>query len=50
MPTEHLDSSKEMSKYDTLALWGHYIQTDYIIIVLFAHMSNLLLQYGLCMM
>ena len=40
MPTEHLDSSKEMSKYDPLALRRNYTTAW------FARMSNTLLQYG----
>ena len=38
--TEHLDSSKEMSKYDPLALRRNYTTAW------FARMSNMLLQYG----
>ena len=40
VPTEHLDSSKEMSKYDPLALRRSYT------IALFARTSNMLRLYG----
>ena len=39
VPTEHLDSSEEMSKYDPLALRRNYTTAW------FARMSNVLLQY-----